>query len=305
MKRPLKKSGRASPIGSLPDLATGLDVTAYLSPRDYLAALYQAKKAQGGGDYSYLKFADELGFSATNVIRLMIIGERPITPKAGEKMATALSLSGDQRRYWTTLLKYGHERLPSERDRLFTLLMSYRSREAPRALAPLQMEYFSEWYHSVIREMAGLDGFDGTAEWLQERLGFPLRLDEVRKSLELLKRLKYVLLDANTGRWGKSADTVATAGEVDSLAIVRYHQKMLDVARESITVLDEDRRDVRAVTVSIPAAMIPLLKGKLEALVLEVAALERECGAVAADEVVQVNVQMFPFTRPAAGRLKR
>jgi uncharacterized protein (TIGR02147 family) len=279
-------------------IALALDPSAYLSPRDYLRALYEAAKSRAGDEgYSYLRMAEELGFSRTNVVRLMVVGERPLTVKAGETMAKALRLSGPARRYWTTLVRYVNERLPAERERLFSLMMGYRNQSAPRALDPLQLEYFSEWYHPVIREMAGLAGFDGDPAWVQARLGFPLRLEQVRRSLELLRGLGLIKIDPASGRTVRGNGVVATSGEVDSMAIVRYHQKMLEIARESITVVDEERRDIRAVTVSLPAHLIPVLKGKLEALVNEVAALE---GEQSGDEVIQVNVQMFPFTKAEA-----
>ncbi len=275
------------------EVVRALDVSASLSPRDFLKAVYDATKARIDGAYSYLQYAEDLGFSRSNVVRLMVIGERPMTPKAGERLADGLGLHGSARRYWTTLVRYVHERLPAERERLFQLLCSYRSQTAPRELDPLQLEYFSEWYHPAIREMAGLEGFDGTAEWIQERLGFPLRLEQVKRSVDLLKRLKLVVLEAATGRWVRGGGVIATSGEVDAVSIVRYHQKMLEVARESITVVDEDRRDVRAVTVSLPESALPLLKRRLEAFAHELAALEVEGG----DEVVQINMQMFPFTK--------
>lgn len=276
------------------EAAKRLPVTQYLSHRDYLQALYLDLKTRSDA-YSYLRFADELGFSMTNLLRLVIVGKRPLTSKAAVKIALALDLHGAERRYWTALVKYGNARLPAERDRLFQLLMTYKTKVQPTELDPLQAEYFSEWYHPVIREMTALAEFNGDPEWIKKRLMFPLRLEQIKRSLELLVQLGVIRFDDGQGRYVRSAERLATDPEVDSLAIVRYHQKMLEIASQSITTVDEAKRDIRAVTVTIPTTLIPLLKGKIEELIASVAALEDQHAT--GDEVIQVNVQMFPFTK--------
>lgn len=276
------------------DAAGGVQVTQHLSPADYLQAVYLAAKAQLPS-YSYLRFAEDLGFSRTNVIRLVIVGERPLTSKAAERIAKALDLHGEGRRYWTTLVKYANARLPAERDNLFRLAMSYKTRAKPAELTPAQAEYFSEWYHPVIRELTGLAEFDGDPEWIKSRLSFPLRLEQIKKSLELLAALGVIRFDDAKNRYTRTDERIATDAEVDSMAIVRYHQKMIEIGRESITRVNEDERDIRSVTVCLPKSAIPILKGKIQEWIEGVLKLEEQGGQ--GDEVVQVNVQMFPFTK--------
>ena len=279
--------------------ARELPVTQFLSHRDYLRALYVRMKQQAKS-YSYLQFAVDLGFSRTNVLRLVIIGQRPLTAKAGERIAKALELHGPERRYFSTLVKYAQARVAAEREELFKQLVSEKTKAKPAELGPDQAEYFGEWYHPVIREMTALAGFDGDPSWIKERLGFPLRLEQIRRSLELLAKLGVIQCDSASGRYHRSELKVATDAEVDSLALIRFHQKMIEIGRESITTIDEDRRDIRAVTVTLPRELIPILKGKIEAWVMEIAAMEDAQGdqGRAGDQVIQVNVQMFPFTKP-------
>jgi uncharacterized protein (TIGR02147 family) len=280
--------------GVLRQVAAGLAVTDYLAYRDYLKALYVRAKALSDS-YSYLQIAEDLGFSRTNVVRLVIAGQRPLTSKAAEKIAKALDLHGADRRYWTTLVKYANARLPAERDNLFRLLMSYKTKSQPSELDPVQAEYFSEWYHPVIREMTALADFHGDPEWIKGKLTFPLRLEQIKRSLELLEKLGVIRRDPALGRYTRTADRIATDAEVDSIAIVRFHQKMIEIGRESITVVPEHARDIRAVTVTLPKSALPVLKGKIEEWLAQVAAMEDEDGP--GEQVVQVNVQMFPFTR--------
>lgn len=285
---------RAINKGVFKEAVAAVAVFDYLNPREYLQALYMAAKERFDS-YSYLKFAGDLGFSETNVVRLVITGERPLTSKAARRIADALDLHGDALRYWTTIVKHEECRLPAERERLFRLLVRYKARTVGQDLDDGQAEYFSEWWHPVVREAVCLPGFDGTPGWIRDALAFPLRLDAVRKSLDLLARLGYVRKDGLTySREG----VVASPREVDAVALVRYHQEMIGRGAEAITRIDERIRDIQAVTVRIPVASVPLLKAKIEGWTREILALEKagESAAGSAD-VFQVNIQMFPFTR--------
>ncbi|MFK7826673.1 MAG: TIGR02147 family protein [Oligoflexales bacterium] len=276
------------------ECAKEYNISKYLEYRQFLSDVYSAVKAQVK-PYSYLQFAEDLGFSKTNVIRLIIIGKRPITIKAGEKIAKAFDLLGPFKKYWMALIAYSNERYPNEREKLFTDLLRYRSMCVSTANNDLHMEYFSEWYHPIIREMVGLSEFDGSPEWIRERLAFPLRLEKIKQSLTLLEEIGVIQLDSSTGKYQRSQEKIMTDTEIDSMAIIRYHQKMIEAGKESITRVDEDLRDIRAMTACFPRTVIPKLKEKIHTWLLEAIELEEE--AEDASDVYQLNIQLFPFTK--------
>ncbi len=278
------------------DLALTLNVTDYLSHKDYLARLYELAKAEFPS-YSYQKFAEDLGFSATNVLRLVVIGARPLTSKAAVRIALSLKLHGAERRYWTSLVKYANAKTPAERTRLFKLLLTYKTRENPRELTPDQAAYFGDWFNPVVREMIALPQFDGTPEWIKQNIAFPLRLEQIKQSLELLQKLKMITFDEKSGRYLKSEQLVETTSEVDSLAVVSYHQKMIEISREAITAIDETERDIRALTMTVPNTLLPELKARIEEWVHDMARRESDLTGQSEGRVVQINVQMFPFTK--------
>jgi uncharacterized protein (TIGR02147 family) len=282
-----------TPRQILEEIASDLDITRFLSHRDFLRELYLRAKDKIDG-YSYLRFADDLGFSATNVMRLVIVGERPLSSKAAEKIAIQIGLKGPSRRYWTNLIKYTNARSPAERERFFRLMMSYRSQVQPEQLDETQLQYYSHWYNPVIREMVALPGFDGTPEWIKENLSFPLRREEIVAALDLLERLGEIAHE--NGRYSKLRANVITQSEIDDLAIVRYHQKMIEIGKESITRTSEVERDIRALTVRLPTSKIPELKAKIEGWLHEILGME-PTQTVDDDRVYQVNIQFFPFTK--------
>ncbi len=274
--------------------ARAISVTKFLSYQDYLAEIYSQIKTSAHS-YSYLQFAEDLGFSKTNVIRLVIAGERPLTEKAAEKVGTALNLRGVERRYWLAMVSYNNERLPAERERHFKNLLAQKQRELPKQIDQRQLEYFNEWFYPVVREITALPGFNGDPEWVRERLCFPLRLEEIKRALDLLEKLEYLQRNEETGQLQPTTSLVMTEREIDSLSIVRYHQKMIEIGRESITRIDGEKRDIRAMTFRIPESSISEAKAKIDQLLSELIKIEVSGGEQG--EVYQLNLQLFPFTK--------
>ena len=287
----------------LQNITKGIDVTRFIDYRDYLKALYQRAKSEIHR-YSYLEFASDLSFSRSNVIRLIIVGERPLTDKSAAKIARALDLKGTHRRYFTTLVKYQSSRQGQDRDRLFNLLLKYRKESEPKALDLKMVEYYKNWYNPIIREMVGLVDFTGEASWIQKKLSFGLRLEEVKRALELLAEIGVIEFDESTGLYQRSGKVI-TDPEVDGMAIILYHQKMIEMAKESMTTVSPLQREIRAVTVALPEKAIPTLKQRILDWSMEVMAMEDEHIEDGAEGVYQVNFQMFPFTKSGNKKIKK
>ncbi len=281
-------------VERLREVAKHVRVASFLSCRDFLKAVYQGAKA-AFEPYSYLHFADHLGFSKTNVIRLVVAGKRPLTVKAAERIAEALALKGSDRKYWLRLVAYEKERAPAARERLFKSLLEAKSSAEPSGLTSDELEYYSQWYHPIIREVLTMPAWDGSPEWIQAKLQFPLRLDEIRKALEVLAKLRLIIYKPELARFVASEQNLMTGREVDDIAIVRYHHGMIDLAKESITRIVESERDIQALTVSLPVSAVPILKAKIQQWVHDVMSMEQP-GATGQD-VFQLNVQLFPVTK--------
>ena len=136
--------------------AKNLDISNFLDCREYLKTLYNLTKACIPG-FSYLKYSEALGFSHTNVVRLIIAGKRTFTAKSGEKVASTLDLRGQEKKFWKLLVDYNNAKLPAERDELFAQLMKMKSQLKPALQNNMTNEYYSEWYNPIIREILALE----------------------------------------------------------------------------------------------------------------------------------------------------
>ena len=71
------------------------------------------------------------------------------------------------------------------------------------------------------------------------------------------------------------------------------------MASEAIEEFPQEKRDLRSVTLGIPKSAYPSLKRKLEDFWRELLALAETKSEV--EEVLQINLQMFPLTKPKGG----
>ena len=278
---------------ALLDASQAVKVTDHLDYRDYLRAVYTWLKGHQER-YSYLQFADDLGFSKTNVMHLIVVGKRPLTSKAADRVVQALELRGIERRYLETLVAYSNSRKPTEREELFQELITIKNRTLKSALEKSQLEYFSEWYHPIIREMMLLPEFSSDPDWLAAKVTPRIRPEQARKSIELLEKLGLAQFDAKKRRHVQTANQITTGDEISSLAVIRYHQRMIELGKESITAIDELERDISAITVSISPETAQKMKREIQAFRKRLLAMADE--GKDPNAVYQLNLQFFPIT---------
>lgn len=274
--------------------AAAIDVFQFLSAVEYLKKVFEHVKKRAG-TYSYREFSADLGFGATNYLHLICTGKRPLSAKAALRMEEFLGLASNASHYFVTLAKYQNARRASERETLFETLVALKSKTLSNTLSRDQLEYFSEWYHPVVRELVTLPDFQPTGEWISSRILPRITPDQGRRSLELLERIGFLKRDPETGAWSQSAARVSTPHGAQAMALIRYHQKMIDLGKESITRVKSARRDISALTLTVSESLAQEIKEDIQAF--KKAVLEKaESSATAGESIYQLNIQLFPVT---------
>lgn len=277
-------------------IAQELQVTTYLDYRDFLEALYQRMKSQTS-PYSYQAFAEDLGFSATNVLRLVITRQRGLSAKSAQTAAKALGLRRQQRKYFVALVQYINARGPAHKERLFLKMVAAKQEDIASHDDRERLDYYSEWYHPVVRELLRLAD-TATPEAMAAKLYPAVSPEKIRRSLALLESLRIIAKDGKTGTYRPLQESPillpsdATAGH---LAITQYHQASIDVAREAVAKVPAGQREFNALTLGLSQQAFQDLVAKIRKLCAEALALEDhkqqpEC-------VAQLNVQLFSLTK--------
>lgn len=282
---------RTSTYALFREAGRAIAITGFLDYRRYLSNLYKWVKKRAE-NYSYVSFSLELGLGNSNASRLIVIGERNLAEKSAEKVAGNIGLRGYRARYFEQLVAYANARSSQERDEAYKRLMVIKSRIEPDAISERQIGFFGNWLTPVIREMMQLPQFVGDPFWIQSNINFPVRLEEVKKSLQVLVELGFLTFNEKQETYHLPAAT-PDAIKADTLTAIAYHQQMIDIGKESLTRVPGKQREVSGCTTKMSLARYERFKKKLQDLVDEAAAEEDGDD----QEIYQLNVQLFPFTK--------
>jgi uncharacterized protein (TIGR02147 family) len=156
-----------------------------------------------------------------------------------------------------------------------------------------QFRIFQEWHHSVILEMVGLKDFRPIPDQISKRLRGLITPAQVTESLQLLLELGLLVKTANGYR--QRDPLITTDDEVQDLMVKMYHLQMLKLSANMLTELPGPERDVSALTFGIKRSDFPNLKKHLQLMRKELLDFSAKAGE--AEDVVQINIQLFPLTR--------
>lgn len=275
-------------------IAAGVNPSSFLDYKVYLESLYLAMKAKTSR-YSYAKFAQDLGFNASNILHQIVRGHRPLTVKAAQKIIDALDLRGVEKKYLLLLIQYNNATAVTERESLFNKLVDVKNEVLPTTEDKSWLEFFSEWYHPVVRELVGLPEFKSDPEWISDQIMPRIRPEQAKKSLELLANLGLIVWDKEKRRYQQTEKRIVTGQRVRGIGFTRYHQHMIDMGKESLTRVSGSARDISAVTVSVD--LITYQKMKAMAHEFQMKMLDVAETAAEPDRIYQLNIQLFPFTK--------
>jgi len=266
--------------------------SSYLDYRLFFKALYEHRKEVG--EYSYQKFAEDLGFKATTVMHQIVHGYRPLTDKAAVSIVEKLDLEAAEARYLSALVSFCNAKTSVKREEFFQKLQTLKKKTLPDELDKDMLEYFSVWYNAVIWELIGTQGFQPDVNWIAKRIIPNLKPAQVKTSLELLERLKLIVFDPELQTYRQTKDRVSTGHRIKGMALVSYHSSMIDHAKAALTSISGKRRDVSAVTVSVNEETAKKMRAMIHTFQLQL--LDEADRDGVGDEIYQINIQLFPFT---------
>ncbi|MDD9946980.1 MAG: TIGR02147 family protein [Myxococcales bacterium] len=267
-----------------------IDVFRYLDYRVFLADHYRARKARG---FSYRRFSSAAGVSSPSYLKLVIEGQRNLTAAMAERFATACRLEGDAASYFQELVRFNQATDDQERSETYRRLSGFQRYRRAQKLELAHAAYHANWFMPAIRELVASPDFREDPAWIGKRLSPAVPARQVARALKIL--LDLGLLTRNDhGRLTQASAVVSTGGQTASLHIGNYHRGMLERASEAIELAPKERRDISSLTLRVRESAIGELKQRLARFRREL--LDFEEGEVDGDQVVQVNLQLFPLT---------
>ncbi len=269
----------------------------YFDYRAFLRDMFSFRKKKNRY-YSYRFFARESGFASPNFLKLVMDGQRNLTNESVAKIAKGFQLKKPEREFLENLVFMNQAPNHEERNYYYQKMMAAKGFTEIRKIDKERYEYFSRWYCPVIREIVGYSNAPLEPEDIAPLLDPPITPKEARDALNLLLELDLIRKKSG-GEWEKANKTITTGPEVRSLVVANFHREMIRLGAEAIERHPAEARDITSVTVSVRGDRMAEFKEKTAAFRREL--LKMACEEEAADQVIQVNIQVFPLTKPYTG----
>jgi uncharacterized protein (TIGR02147 family) len=264
----------------------------YVDYRFFLTDFIDQQKTTSRG-FSLRSFAQKAGVAAS-LLNDILSKRQNLTIQAMHKYAIAIELGAKEIAYFEALVGFNNATTNQEKNRFFGEMVHLRGRSAVKFIDHQQYEYFSEWYHAVVRELVTHGRMGCDADKISQCINPVVSSAKVKKSIALLQELG--LIYEADGVWHASDKVLSSEYQIQSVALKNYHIGMLERAAESLDKHTSDEREFQGLTLSVSKATFEQMKNRIRSLsdeLLAMAVLEKN----ESDEVYQINLQMFPLTK--------
>lgn len=265
----------------------------YLDHRRFLAEWFRAKK-ESNPRFSHRMFARRAAQKNPSLLLQVIEGRRNLTEATTAAFVQAMGLRAGEAQFFQLLVELDQAHNADARNEVWERICATRRFREARRVDLGAFEYLSNWMFPAVRELARRPDFHPDPHWIAQELQPSVSPAEAARALEVLVALG--LLVEEDGALTVAEASVATPPEVSRLAVVNYHRGMLSLAAESIERFPGSERHLAAITVGVPAALLPVLKAEATAFLERMMHL---CDAHPddTDRIVQLNVQLFPLSK--------
>jgi len=270
---------------------TILPIFDYTDYRLYLKDYYEEQK-QNGSFFSYRYFARKSGVAAS-VYKDIVEGRRRLTIPVMEKYAKAMNLSAKETEYFDALVKFNNSTKVDDQNEALLRMNRLRKKSSLKFLEKNQYEFFSQWYHSVIRELVTLPSFKEDYVWIAKKVNPPITPAQAKRSLKLLEVMGLIKRNEK-GKLEITDAAIASEFEAKSIALRHFHQEMISLARDSIENYSPEKREVSSLTLGISDICYFRVKKRIQEFKEELLNMVVEDKS-SSNLICQLNFQLFPL----------
>ncbi len=269
------------------------NIFTYHDFRDYLKDYAEMAKKHDAQSFSLRAFSLRAGFKSPNFFKLVQDGDRNLTKESLPLFVKGLNLTKAEGEYFTHLVNYTQAKTADEKTLALKRMMRSRQISAIKPLLNDQLDYFSSWHHPVVRELITHPLIKGDPKKVAELIFPKISLEDVIKSVELLKRLQFITLtDEET--YVTSTSLLTSGQECPAEVMLHYHKKLLHMIADNFENITAENRDISALTLGVSLKLIPEIKARVQNFRREILKLVADQNI--ADEVLTLNIQLLPLT---------
>jgi uncharacterized protein (TIGR02147 family) len=261
----------------------------YTNYRLYLKDYYESMKAASG--FTYRDFANAAGMNSTSWLLHLIKGTKNLSADSIIRVAKAMKLGKAETAYFEMMVPFTQAKTNNVKDHYFQRMLGLKRKLKIAKISEEQYEYYTKWYHPVIRSLACKMDFGEDYVKLGRCLIPPVSAREAKASVKLLEKLGMIARGAE-GRHALTSAVISTGDEVASLNVINYHKQVSRLAENAHDLSPKEERDISALTLGIGEEDFHRIKARIQAFRKEI--MEMAQAASEADRVYQLNFQFFP-----------
>jgi uncharacterized protein (TIGR02147 family) len=270
------------------------DMFAHQNYREYLREYYNDQKSLKK-NFSYRSFSEKAGIAAPSFLFYVIEGKRNLTKATVMKISQAIGHNRDEAEFFENLVFFNQAQSITEKTVYYSRLVEIRKPIDMAIIPEDRYEYYSAWYHSVIREVVIFFDFKDDYDRLGSFLIPPIKGSDAKKSVALLERLGFIERDAQ-GLYHQTQNLInVKVGSVDAFVIEKFQMEMLHVALKAYDSIPVRQRMTTSTTFSISYETFELFKMRIRELqyqLMEIARIEEKPGTA-----YQLTLNLFPVSR--------
>jgi uncharacterized protein (TIGR02147 family) len=264
----------------------------YTNYRSFLKDYYEKRKSKEG--FTYRDFSALTGMNSSSWLLHLIKGTKNLSNESIVKISKALGLSASEGEYFELLVHFTQAKDNDTKDYFYRKMLSCKKSLNLIRIGEEQYDYYTKWYHPVIRSLVSKVAFGNDYGLLASRLVPRITAAEAKQSVTLLVKLG-LIKKGDDGNWMQTDPILSTGDEVTSLNIVNYHKQVSKLAENAFDRSMREERDISALTLGISSRAFTRIKHRLQSFRKEIMAIAK--GSENADRVYQLNLQFFPVSR--------
>jgi len=263
----------------------------YQNYRDYLRAYYTEQKALKKG-FSYRSFSKKAGIQAPSFLFYVIEGKRNLTKNSLLKLSEAIGHTREEADYFENLVFFSQATTIHDKTLYYSRLIEVMRPVMIEQISPERFEYYSTWYHSVLREVVTLVDFKENYALLASLLTPAISGSEAKASVKLLETLGFIECDEQ-GFYHQTANLIHNHPvPAQSFIIEKFQMEMLKLALQSYERIPIYERMSSSTTFSISEETFNLFKMKSREFRKELAEIARLDSSQ--EHVYQLTMNLFP-----------
>lgn len=243
--------------------------------------------------FSLRYFSLKAGVNSSSFYSHIIGGRRNLTKNTLVKTAKALELSIPEVNYFENLCFFNQAKTAEAKNHFFTQLTRIRSSSHSK-MENKQYEYFSTWYHCVIRELICYLDCGKDYEKIASYLNPKVPVSNVQKSVELLMNLGF--LSVKDGVFSQTEPNVISDNDAEfkKHRIKEFQFEMLRLAKESISEEPSYRQISSSSTYTINAQNFQEFVALIREMKKQMTLISESVKSP--EDVYSLTINLFPLT---------